>query len=183
MTVAAFENKNVGLVIVDVQGKLMAVMRRQQSTIQNIIKLLHLSKLFEIPVILTEQYPKMMGITVPEIKENITFYQPIKKFDFDCCAVEDFNAHLKSSDLKTVILTGVETHICVFQTCLHLLEKGYTVHVPQDATDSRTEENWHVGLELMKTAGAVITSTETLIFQCLKRAGTHEFKKMIRIIK
>jgi nicotinamidase-related amidase len=183
MTLAVFENKNVGLVIVDVQGKLMEVMRRQQYTVKNIIKLLRLSKLFEIPVILTEQYPKMLGITVPEIKENIPLYKPIKKIDFDCCAVEDFNTRLNSLDLKTIILSGVETHICVFQTCLHLLKRGYTVHVPQDATDSRTEENWQVGLELMNTAGAVITSTETLIFQCLKRAGTHEFKEMIKIIK
>ena len=161
----------------------MAVMSRRQRIVENSVKLIHLARLFNLPVIVTEHYPRMMGSTLPEIKEALHTYDPIEKMDFNCCAVESFNNRLKSADLETILLAGVETHICIFQTCLNLLEKGYNVHVPHDAVDSRTEENWHIGLDLMKDAGAVITSTETIIFQILKRAGTKEFKEMLRIIK
>lgn len=177
------KEEHTGIVVVDVQVRLMAVMRRGKKVADNIIKLLHLSRLFNLPVTLTEQYPKMMGSTLPEIKETLSIYDPIKKMDFDCCNVEHFNNHLESAGLKTIILSGVETHVCILQTCITLLERGYNVHVPQDAVDSRTEENWRVGLELMREAGAVITSTETVIFQILEMAGTKEFKEMFKIIK
>jgi nicotinamidase-related amidase len=183
MTGHVLHKEHLGLAIIDVQVKLMAVMSRRQRVVENSVKLIHLSRLFNLPVIVTEQYPRMMGSTLPEIKEALHTYDPIEKMDFNCCAVEYFNNLLESADLETIILAGVETHICIFQTCINLLEKGYNVHVPQDAVDSRTEENWHVGLELMKDAGAVITSTETIIFQILKRAGTKEFKEMLKIIK
>jgi nicotinamidase-related amidase len=183
MTGHVLHREHLGLAIIDVQVKLMAVMSRRQRIVENSVKLIHLARLFNLPVIVTEHYPRMMGSTLPEIKEALHTYNPIEKMDFNCCAVEHFNNRLESADLETILLTGVETHICIFQTCMNLLEKGYNVHVPQDAVDSRTEENWHVGLELMKDAGAVITSTETIIFQILKRAGTKEFKEMLRIIK
>ena len=85
--------------------------------------------------------------------------------------------------MRNVIITGVESHICVFQTCVSILERGYRVHVPQDAVDSRTDENWRVGLDLMKQAGAVITSTETVIYQILKKTGTKEFEKMLKVMR
>lgn len=183
MTVLTLNEEHTGIVIVDVQTKLMAVMRHRERVIDNIIKLLRLSKLFTLPVILTEQYPRMLGSTLKEIKENLPSYDPIQKMVFDCCQVEYFKNCLESGGITTIILAGVESHVCVFQTCVSLLERGFNVHVPQDAVDSRAEENWRVGLELMKKAGAVISSTETIIFQILKIAGTKEFKEMLKIIK
>ncbi len=183
MPVHILNSEHTGLVIVDVQTKLMTVMRRREKIIDNIIKLLYLSRLFNLPVILTEQYPRMLGSTVSEIKESLPSYDPIQKMVFNCCQVEYFIDRLEAAGLTTVLLLGVETHICVFQTCISLLERGLKVHVPVDAVDSRTEGNWRVGLDLMKDAGAVITSTETIIFQILKRAGTKEFKEMLKIIK
>lgn len=177
------DKKHTGIVVVDVQTKLMAVMRHREAVIQNILKLLHLSRLFTLPVILTEQYARMLGTTVNEVKESLPRYDPIQKMVFDCCQVEHFNNRLESARLQTIILTGVESHICVFQTCINLLERGFNIHVPQDAVDSRTDENCSVGLSLMKDAGAVITSTETVIFQMLEATGTHEFKEMLKIIK
>lgn len=177
------KREHTGLLIVDSQEKLMQVMGRKQRVIDNIIKLLQLSNFFALPVILTEQYPKWLGPTLPEIIEYLPAYEPIEKLHFNCCDVEAFNERLDSEALKSIIITGVESHICIFQTCVSILEKGYQVHVPQDAVDSRTDENWHVGLELMKEAGALITSTETVIYQILKKAGTKEFKKMLKIIK
>jgi nicotinamidase-related amidase len=183
MTVFSFEKEHSGMVIVDVQAKLMSVMRRGKTITENIIKLLTLSGLFNLPVLVTEQYPRMMGSTLPEIKKSLPAYEPLEKMYFNCCAVSDFNNRLGSAALKNILLTGAEAHVCILQTCLSLLEQGYNVHVPRDAVDSRTEENWHTGLDMMQRAGAVITSTETVIFQMLKRAGTHEFKKMLKVIK
>ncbi len=161
----------------------MPVMGRKETVTENILRLLHLSKLYNLPVVLTEQYPKWLGSTLSEIKEALPSYDPIKKLHFNCCDVDTFNTRLESEDLTNIILMGVETHICIFMTCISLLEKGYKIHVPQDAVDSRTDENWRVGLELMREAGALITSTETIIYQILNKAGTKEFKEMLKRIK
>jgi nicotinamidase-related amidase len=183
MAVLLLDKERSGMVIVDVQAKLMRVMRRKETVVENIIKLLNLCGLFSLPVIVTEQYPRMMGSTLPEIKKALPVFEPLEKMYFNCCAVSDFNDRLRSAALKNIILTGAEAHICILQTCLTLLEQGCNVHVPRDAVDSRTEENWQTGLDMMQRAGAVITSTETIIYQILKRAGTPEFKKMLKMIK
>ena len=177
------ERENTGLLVVDVQEKLMPVMKRKQCVIDNIIRLLHLSKLFNLPVILTEHYLKWLGPTIPEIIEYLPVYEPIPKLHFNCCDVDAFNKRLDSENLTNIIVTGVESHICIFQTCVSIIKKGYQVHVPQDAVDSRTDENWRVGIELIKKAGALVSSTETIIYQILKKAGTKEFKKMLKLIR
>ena len=177
------DKEKTGLLVVDVQDKLMGVMGQKQRVVDNVLKLLHLSKIFDLPVILTEQYPKWLGPTLPEIKESLPNIEPISKLHFNCCDVDAFTNRLESEGLEKIIITGVESHICVFQTCLSLLERGYVVHVPQDAVDSRTEENWRVGLGLMSKAGAYITSTEAIIYQILKKAGTKEFKEMLKLVK
>jgi len=183
MTISLLNKEDTGLVVVDAQEKLMQVMREPERVVDRMIKLLHLAQVYDLPVILTEQYPKWLGPTLPPIQEALPGYDPIEKLDFDCCRVDLFNTRLETAALKNIILTGVETHICVFQTCVSLLKKGYTVHVPHHAVDSRTEDNWHIGLSLMKEAGAVITSAETIIFQIMKRAGSQEFKEMMKVVK
>ncbi|MBC8420855.1 MAG: hydrolase [Desulfobacterales bacterium] len=183
MTISLLNRENTGLIIVDAQEKLMQVMGNPDRVTDRIVKLLHLSRLFNLPVVLTEQYSKWLGPTLSPIKEALPEYDPIEKLDFNCCSVDLFNTRLKANALDNIILVGVETHICVFQTCVSLLERGYRVHVPHHAVDSRTGDNWNIGLSLMKEAGAVITSTETVVFQILKRAGTKEFKEMLKVIK
>lgn len=172
-----------GLILVDVQKNLVPVMAQKERVIDNIIKLLELAKLFHLPVVTTEQYPKWLGATLPEIVESMPAYDPITKLHFDCCEVGAFNESLRAKGVKNVIITGVETHICIFQTCVSLLGRGYNVQLPQDAVTSRTEENWRVGLGLMEEAGATITSTETIIYQVLEKAGTEEFKHMLKFVK
>src|SRR4030067_2258123 len=103
MTVHTLNEEHTGIVIVDVQTKLMAVMRHREKVIDKIIKLLHLSKLFTLPVILTEQYPKMLGSTIKEVKENLTSYDPIQKMVFDCCQVEYFKNCFEAAGLTTII--------------------------------------------------------------------------------
>ncbi|MBN2059037.1 MAG: hydrolase [Deltaproteobacteria bacterium] len=177
------ENNNTGILIIDAQEKLMPAVHQAERIVGNIIKLLHLSVLYKFPIILTEQNPEKIGTTLPEIKGILPVYDPIPKVHFNCCDMEIFNRRLSSSRLKKIIVTGVETHICVFQTALSLLERGYRVEVPQDAVGSRTEENRHVGLNLMKEAGAVITSAETIIYQILRQAGTAQFREMLKVVK
>ena len=183
MAVSSLNSQSTGLIVVDAQEKLLGVMRRRQTIVDNIVRLLRLADHHELPVIATQQYRKMMGPIVGGIASLIPVQEITDKMDFDCCAVGDFNDRLRAMGKKTVILVGVETHICILQTCVSLLAAGYEVHVPQDAVDSRTKENWHVGIALMKEAGAVVSSTETLIFQVLRKAGTSEFKDMLRIVK
>jgi nicotinamidase-related amidase len=183
MTISLLNADSTGVVLLDVQEKLMPVMGRQEKVTENILRLLHLSKLYNLSFVLTEQYPKWLGSTLPEIKEVLSSYDPIEKLHFNCCDVDTFNSRLESEDLTNIILMGVESHICIFMTCISLLKKGYKIHVPQDAVDSRTDENWRVGLELMREAGALITSTETIIYQILNKAGTKEFKEMLKRIK
>lgn len=177
------EPDDTGFLVIDVQERLMQVMPQRERVLENIKRFLLLSQLYKLPLILTEQYTKWLGPTLSEIKKSLPTYAPIKKMHFNCCDVDVFNERLASEGLRNIIVAGVETHICIFQTCVSILEKGYRVHVPRDAVDSRTDENWLVGLELMKKAGAFITSTETVIYQILKRAGTEEFKKMLKVLK
>ena len=183
MAVTSLNNQMTGLIVVDAQEKLLDVMRRGPTIVANIVRLLQLAGHYELPVIATQQYRKMMGPISADIAPLIPAQELIDKIDFDCCAVGDFNDRLRASGKRTVVLVGVETHICVLQTCVSLLAAGYKVLVPQDAVDSRTKENWQVGMALMKEAGAAISSTETLIFQALRKAGTPEFKNMLRIVR
>ncbi len=183
MTLSLLNKENTALIIVDAQEKLMNAMKNRDRVTDRMVKLLHLARVFELPVILTEQNAKMLGPTIPAVKDLLKAYRPIEKLHFNCCRVDAFNRGLEAGDFTSVILTGIETHICVFQTCLSLVERGYSVHVPHHAVDSRTEDNWKIGLSLMERAGALITSTETIIFQMLGKAGTEEFKALLPVIR
>jgi len=161
----------------------MQAMGHPDRVIDRVVQLLHLARVFHLPIILTEQNPASLGPTIPAVKAVLPRYRPIEKRDFDCCNVHQFAASLKETGICNIILTGVETHICIFQTCVSLLQQACTVHVPHHGVDSRTADNWEIGLSLMREAGAVITSAETIIFQMLKRAGTPQFKEMLKIVK
>jgi nicotinamidase-related amidase len=174
---------DVVLVIVDIQDRLAAVMHDKQKVIENCLHLIELAKLLNIPILLNEQYPKGLGLTVREIREALLPYQPLEKVTFSCCRGGSFLESLSSLRRKKVVLAGMETHVCVLQTCLDLLKGGYVVHTVQDAMCSRTVDNFKAGTEFMRDAGAVITCTETVLFQLLEKAGTDEFKVISKRIK
>ncbi|MCG6552903.1 MAG: hydrolase [Candidatus Magnetominusculus sp. LBB02] len=174
---------NSAIVIVDIQERLAAAMPDRDKVTANALHMIELAKLMSIPIIVTEQYPKGLGPTVSEIKDSLPVYEPIEKTFFSACAEAGFNEILRRFAKKQVVLCGIETHICVLQTCLDLIVEGYEVHAVSDCTSSRTQENKAVGLGQMQQTGAVITSTETVIFQLLARAGTDEFKIMSNRIK
>lgn len=171
------------LLIVDIQERLAAVMKDREKVVGNCLHLIELAKMISIPVVVTEQYPKGLGRTVAELQAAVPGYQPIEKIAFNCCGEPAFLAHIKKINKKKIILVGMETHVCVLQTATGLLQDGFTVHAVQDAICSRTEENRRTGIEFMRDAGAVVTCTETVLFQLLKVAGTEEFKKISARIK
>uniref|UniRef100_A0A7V6CD77 Hydrolase n=1 Tax=Thermodesulfobacterium geofontis TaxID=1295609 RepID=A0A7V6CD77_9BACT len=174
------------LIIIDIQEKLIKAMDKDvaKEVIKNNLILIETAKIFDIPIILTEQYPKGLGHTIEEIKKALPLYEPIEKITFNSFLEPNFEKNLdKYKDRKKVILTGMETHVCVWQTAVDLIKRNYTVFVPKDAVCSRKKNDWETGLDLIKSAGGILTTTETLVFQILKKAGTPEFKKILELIK
>jgi nicotinamidase-related amidase len=171
------------LVVVDVQERLAAVMDQRQKVIANCRRLVEGAAILGVPAIVTEQYPKGLGPTEEELRGTLSSCTPVVKLSFSCCGEPAFMERLEAIDRRKVILCGMETHVCVLQTCLDLLREGFDVHLASDASCSRSRENWLTGIEMMRDAGAVITSTETVLFQLLREAGTVEFKAISKLVK
>jgi len=179
----SLNKSKTALLIIDIQDRLAAIMKQKEAVVTNCLHLIELSKMFNMPIVVTEQYPKGLGQTVEEIRKALPIYQPIEKLTFSCCDEPSFINEIKNLNKKNIILTGMETHICILQTCIGLLENGFNVHLVKDAVCSRSKENWKTAYEFMRDAGAVITCTETVLFQLLKIAGTEEFKAISKRIK
>jgi nicotinamidase-related amidase len=177
------EKINALFLIVDIQERLASVMSKRKNVIANCLHLIEASRLLSIPIVITEQYPKGLGPTVDEIGNVLPSHTSFEKITFDCCKEHSFSEKIASANRKQVILSGMETHICVLQTCIGLLRQGYTVHIVRDAVCSRKKDDFKTGIELMRDAGAVITSTEIVLFQLLEKAGTEEFKTISKRIK
>ena len=177
------EKNNAVLLIVDIQEKLAPVMSERQKVTVNCLHLIEAAKLLNIPIVVTEQYPRGLGPTISEIRDGLPGYDPLEKVTFDCCRGDGFPEKIASLNKGQIILTGMETHVCVLQTSLSLLKEGYTVHLVSNAVCSRKKEDYIAGREMMRDAGAVITCTETVLFQLLEKAGTPEFKAISKRIK
>jgi isochorismate hydrolase len=171
--------------VIDVQAVLMKKMNQEvgKNVIQNIRTLLTFAKEMTIPILMTEQYPEGLGHTVPEIKMKMGSILPIEKVSFSCCGVVVFNNQLNQLGRKQIILTGIETHVCVLQTAIDLIQEGYEVHVVADAICSRKRLDWEIGLRWMEKKGAMISTTEIIAFQLLKEAGTEEFRGLSKLLK
>jgi nicotinamidase-related amidase len=168
------------LVIIDIQEKLLNVMNEKERILDNALKLVRFANIIGLPVLVTEQ--EKLGPTVPALAGEIKDFEPIMKLDFDACAVPGFMKGIIDLDRETVVICGIESHICVTQTTLSLLPI-LRVHVVSDAVGSRTGENKAIALQRMSDYGATITSTEMFIYEVLKKAGTDEFKQVLKLIK
>jgi len=171
------------LVVIDFQEKLTSKMKYREKIMENIKRFIAASKILNFPFLITEQYPKGIGHTEKEVIDFLPEYKPLEKVYCSCYRDEGFLGALERSGRKSLILVGIEAHVCVLQTSLDCLKAGYTVHVPSDAVSSRSKHNWKTALDMMRDAGVVVTSTEIAIFQLLKKSGTKEFKDMIPYIK
>ena len=140
----------------------------------------------KLPVCASEQYPQGLGGTLPVLKEALAKVMPptrwVEKLDFSCCETPLFQQFL-ASGRRTFIVCGMETHVCVYQTVRAMVARGLRVHVPGDACLSRSRDNWRVGMELMARAGAVPTSTETVLFDLVKRAEGENFRALTKLVK
>lgn len=174
--------KDSVLLIVDIQERLAKVMKHGDKVIDNTNILIAASEVLDFPIIYTEQYPKGLGRTVKELQKGIEGGKGFEKIAFTAY-IDEVKSLLREMNRKKIIITGMETHVCVFQTTRDLLGDGYEVYIVKDGVCSRTKENYRNGLELMKDMGAVITNTETVIFDLLKRAGTPDFKVLSQLIK
>ncbi len=175
---------NTTLVVIDVQGKLAQLMSQKEALFDNLQKIIKGAQVLELPIIWNEQLPEKLGPTLPEIAELLSHStQPIAKSSFSCCGNPPFMEALAATQRKQVLLAGIESHVCVYQTCLDLLNFGYEVEVVTDAVSSRTEENRQIGLARMQQAGATLTSTEMTLFELLRVAAGPKFKEITRIVK
>lgn len=173
------------LLVIDIQEKLLPPIFNKDALVRNAELLIRLANILKLPTLVSTQYSRGLGPTIPEISSLLSYPQSIDKLEFSCFSNDQFCGSVKSlpGNRNTLLLCGMETHICVMQTALGALNRGFLVHVASDAVGSRTEANWNVGLKRMEAAGALISSTETIIYELLRASGTPAFKEMLPYLK
>ena len=175
--------ENAVLIVVDVQERLFPLISGKDIILNNMRKLIRFAKIIGIPIILTEQYPKGLGPTISEIRELTSTIKPIEKLEFSCLASSAFRERLAEIHAKNLVLTGIEAHICVAQTAIEALTYGYRVYAVHDAISSRRLEDKTVAVERMRQHGVTIVTSEMLMYEILRKAGTPEFKKVLKLVK
>ena len=175
--------QNCCLVVVDVQGKLAQLMYDKQALFKNIQILVKAAKILNIPILWCQQCPDALGPTIPEIAQLLTDSEPIDKSAFSCCGAEPFNVELNELKRQQVLLCGIVTHVCIYQTAVDLLRKGFSVDVVADAVSSRTPENKQIAINRMVAEGINISCTETALFELLTTAEHPRFKQIAKLIK
>lgn len=179
------EAEQCALIVVDIQEKLLPPIWERERLLRNSQLLIRLAGILKIPAIVSTQYAKGLGNTTPEIASLLPDVTAIDKVMFSCFGSDVFCSALKRlpGQRTTVLLCGMETHICVMQTALAALREGYMVHVASDAVSSRVEWNWRIGLDRMRAAGAVISSTEMMMYELLRSSGSPAFKELLPYLK
>ncbi len=171
------------LLAIDVQDRLFRVMHQPEHLADNLGKLIRGTQIFDIPALVTEQYPEGLGRTVPEISALLTAVTPLSKLHFNCCLEPPFMETLEALGRRQVIVCGIESHICVYQTVAALVAEGYEVHVASDAVSSRTPQNLEIGLNLMRAAGATVSGVETVLFELLRVGSGDKFRAIRKIVQ
>ena len=181
----SLEAEQCALVVIDVQEKLLPPIFQKEQLVRNIQLLIRAAGILKIPAMVSTQYAKGLGGTVAEVAALLAGTEEIDKTLFSCFGSELFCGALKRlpGQRNTLLLCGMESHICVMQTALGALREGYLVHVASDAVSSRTEWNWKIGLERMRAAGAVISSTEMMIYELMRASSSAAFKELLPHLK
>ena len=173
------DRERAALVVIDVQEAFRAAVLEFDEVAGNVAKLIEGARVLGMPVVATEQYPKGLGKTVPEVAEALDGTEPLEKVCFPSSRADGFDLGGRDQ----VVLCGIESHVCVNQTAHDLLDRAVEVHVARDAVTSRTEANRELGLHKMESSGAILTSVETALFELLGAAGTDEFKRVQALVK
>jgi nicotinamidase-related amidase len=179
------EAERCALLVVDIQEKLLPPIFQKEQLVRNSQLLIRAASVMKIPAIVSTQYAKGLGKTVPEVASLLPETEAIDKNLFSCFGSDVFCTLLKRlpGNRNTLLLCGMESHICVMQTALAALREGYIVHVASDAVSSRTEWNWKIGLDRMRAAGAVISSTEMMVYELMRSSASAAFKEMLPYLK
>lgn len=170
-------------ICVDIQERLLPHIHGNQELTRRAATLIRGLRVLDVPIVVTEQYTKGLGTTVPEIATALGIYEPIEKMTFSCCGNPDVEAAVLGNNRHHVIVFGIEAHVCVQQTVLDLLSQGQKVVVIQDCVSSRSENDARVAIERMRHAGAVISTMESVLFELLRTSGTQEFKSISALVK
>lgn len=174
---------NTGLIVVDVQGKLARMVNDSEFIINNIVKLIKGAQLLELPIIWVEQYPKGLGPTVEEIKTVLSGKVPIEKITFSAYKNDEFKEAIEQTGCETFLLTGIESHVCVYQTGASLLANDYEIEIVEDAVSSRTKKNKEIGIKKLNSLGAKSTTVEMSLFELMETAEYIDFKQISKLIK
>ena len=179
------EADQCALVDIDIQQKLLPPIFQNEQLVRNAQLLIRAAGILKIPTLLSTQYAKGLGATVPEISSLLAGTEAVDKTLFSCFGSDAFCSLLKRlpGQRNTLLLCGMESHICVTQTALGALREGYLVHVASDAVSSRTEWNWKIGLDRMRAAGAIISSTEMMIYELMRSSSSAAFKELLPHLK
>ncbi len=178
------DRRRAALVVVDIQEKLLPAIFEKQRLLANTLLLMRAAAILDVPIVLTSQYRKGLGDVLAEVKAAAPEVPVLDKATFGCFGDGGFLAHLAALGARDqLVVTGIESHICVTQTTLGALARGYTVHVAADAVSSRSESNWRTGLSRMERAGAVVSSSEMALYELLGRSDGAEFKRVLPLLK
>jgi nicotinamidase-related amidase len=175
--------KDTVLVLIDFQERLFPVMHDKEKLLQNLLKLVKGMQVLEVPIIVTEQYPKGLGPTIPEIKALLPEMKAIEKVCFSCCDEPAFMTALETLKRKQIVIAGIEAHICVYQTAMALAKAGYEIQIVNDGVASRDAENKAAAMTKMGGSGIGLTTTEMALFELLKIAKGDKFKAISAIVK
>lgn len=174
---------NTLLLVIDVQEKLFKVMPDKESLLQNIRKLVQGCSLMGIPTVITEQNPAGLGSTIPEITSSLPEALTIEKFSFSCCSEDHFLEALRNTGRRQIIICGMESHVCVYQTAMDLKTAGYEVQIVADGIASRSSDNRELALQRLQSEGIRLTGVEMALFEILKTALSEQFKSISKLIK
>lgn len=177
------ERADTVLAVIDVQTRLMSAIAGAPAVLRACRRAVRGFDLLGVPALFTEQYPKGLGPTSPEVADLFGARAPITKTEFGCFACADFATALEQTGRRSLLLCGVEAHICIYQTALQALARGYTVYLLEDAIGARTAEARQIGLARLHAAGAVPSHTEMAIYELLGAAGSSEFRALLSIVK
>ena len=169
------------LCVIDVQEKIIPTIPTGQHVITECCRLVEAADLFDIPILFTEQYPKGLGQTVEPLSSKIKNQKSLEKLSFSCCGTPTFLDQI-SSDVETLIVCGIETHICVAQTVLDALQTGFRVSIAVDAVGSHRENDHTVALRRLEGSGAVLSTTEAILFELCETAENPVFKRMQQLV-
>ena len=177
---------DTALAVIDFQGSLFSTMKEDvgRRTLEKTILLIKSALILNLPIVVTEQYPRGLGLTMDEVRSVLgDSYRPAEKVSFSIMGDEAIAKDVRSLGRKNFILCGMETHVCVMQSAVDLAEAGFVPYVAADAVCSRERLDWEAGLSVMEGAGAEITTAETIVFALLGKAGTPEFKAFSKLLK